>query len=1432
MTGKSSEGREEVDRLAEEFLERYRAGEWPQMADYIRRHPHLEKEIREVFPALLLMERVGTAGPPEPEPSPETVGPYRIERLLGTGGQGEVYLAEDGRLGRKVALKVMPRSADPAGRMLERFRREGAVAARLDHPGICTVYEAGTEGGRPYIAMRFVDGESLAQWVEATRGSESTEVPGRTRSESVSKVVGDVRSRDGVLRIVEVAEKAARALDAAHRAGLIHRDIKPGNIMVTPEGEPVILDFGLAREEEEAKDLTLTGTLMGTPAYMSPEQITAQRIRLDRRTDIYSLGVTLYECLTLRLPFEAPTRDQLYHKILVADPEDPRRLNASIPADLRVVLETALDKDRDHRYQTAADFAEDLRRVRLQEPILARPAGPILKLRRWAQRNPQLAVAVAALLVVTGAIFAQLVFIIEEGRRFTRENAKAFAQLRDERDAKEAALGEERRERIARDAALAGKEAALRRAEGLRLLSDSSAALSRDPGLALRLAIEGAQRCPGFPADQALREALLRCRERRVIRGAGDQVSSVDIDADGRRIATISGPYSEVVQAWDVATGKEDFRVEVHGAGSVAFSPDGRRLAVLDSRREESQAVVILDAQSGEKRATFPCPAGNASEFAFGGDGARLVVWTAGSHGSAVVLDAKDGKQLASVADLEGAPSFSPDGGRILFHAGGKVKTLDLRDGNESSTWDPGERQVLELRWTAAGPRVVDSGPEEGSGVRVLDGQDGRPVCTLKDVKTPLSELLVDPDGLLVFVARKEAEFAELFDAVSGEPRATLEACSATNVSLKAFSPDGRTIAVLHIDQWSSRTTLRTWDSLTGRLLAELRGHSGDLEEFRFSRDSRSLVSASWDGTARLWDLRMPSEALARSSVGGRIAFSPDGTLLMATGGMIALDGWRQVLDAGTVEDRLPSAKGTAVFGPDGRWFAAILQSGVGKDGKGTAAAAILETATGDQRRLFAAEGDDVAAIALSPDGRRLATCSMGRPGVHEAVVRVWNAEDGREMASFRAESILNRFQGPKMTLDRGGERLLFAGRNRVHLWDIAAGREVWSMEGWSAFMAPDGRRVLVVDSQASQDVWIVDSATGKTLVTLPVHPHAAVSGAFSPDGDRVATAGGWDRTARIWDAGTGRLLMVLEHEHPVEAVVFSPDGRSLATTSMAGVVRVWDVATGAERASLESPVGRNVGTGFMGPFETRTAFSPDGSRLATVFWDGTLVVVPLDPLPAALRRGARDLTEEERDQFLVTDDHEQEVKRRGKVLVAIALARQILAADTVEAVRTEPGIDGETRDAALRIARDLRDDPDTLAQKALSVVVLPGRAEEEYLRGLRWAEAASRITPADGGVLFALGAAQYRLGRTAEALATLLRADGENFGGWSHGAAFLAMAEQMAGHTVEAGKQLDRYRRDVAANQSPLNREGRNALLREVEALVEGKPDPAGGKR
>jgi tetratricopeptide (TPR) repeat protein len=316
------------------------------------------------------------------------VGAYRLLHEIGRGGQAVVWLAEDTRIGRRVALKLLPELGPGSEAVLRRFRREAEVTSRLEHPAICPVYEADLARGVPFIAMRFVDGETLARRIARTAAAGSG--PVALTGESAPDWTG----------IATFFARIARALHLAHEAGVVHRDIKPANLMVTPQGEPVILDFGLARQDDkDSHALTLSAQQSGTPTYMSPEQMTG-RARPDRRSDVYSLGCTLFECLTGRPPFVAPTLEALFHAVLHDDLPDARGLQRGIPADLAVITATAGAKEPERRYKTALDMALDLERFARMEPIAARPVTHLQRAMRWSRRNQALAASLGAVLVL------------------------------------------------------------------------------------------------------------------------------------------------------------------------------------------------------------------------------------------------------------------------------------------------------------------------------------------------------------------------------------------------------------------------------------------------------------------------------------------------------------------------------------------------------------------------------------------------------------------------------------------------------------------------------------------------------------------------------------------------------------------------------------------------------------------------------------------------------------------------------------------------------------------------------------------------------------------------------------------------------------------------------------------------------------------------
>lgn len=405
------------------FLASYRddlaRGQLANLSDYQRRFPGFEEAIAKEWAWL----EPGEASRGTP-PRPGAIGPYGILAELGRGAQATVYLAEHRALGRRVALKVLHRallSGDPLARL--RFRREAIAAANVEHPSICSIYETGNNDGAAWIAMQYVPGKTLAAYLQerdqpaGDRPPVSLCLPGAPN--------GDARAQ--TTRLLMYFEQAARALHVAHERGFVHRDIKPQNLMVHEGGHPVVLDFGLARHDQEGFDglgLTRSHDVLGTPYYLAPEQLQDDTPAIDHRVDVWALGVTLYECLTGRRPFDAASRDGLYRQILTTDPPAIRTITADLPRDLDVLLRTALEKDLSHRYGSALDLAEDLCRVRLGEPIAAKPISAVGRISRWARRNRKVAVsATIALLSLLAGMIVSLVLLQSANAALERERA-------------------------------------------------------------------------------------------------------------------------------------------------------------------------------------------------------------------------------------------------------------------------------------------------------------------------------------------------------------------------------------------------------------------------------------------------------------------------------------------------------------------------------------------------------------------------------------------------------------------------------------------------------------------------------------------------------------------------------------------------------------------------------------------------------------------------------------------------------------------------------------------------------------------------------------------------------------------------------------------------------------------------------------------------
>ena len=415
--------RDPIDVVAEDFAQRCRQGEKPSVSDYVQQYPQWAEQLRTLLPPVARMEqwkrqRMGRSSTSEAANPLKKLGDYRILGEVGRGGMGIVYEAIQESLGRRVALKILPKHSLLDAKKLDRFHREAQAAARLHHTNIVPVFGVGEQDGMHYYVMQFIQGKGLndilQDWKKEKSGSaHSTKLPehhtdvvdakpptGNGEVHFCVRPEGTLIAAVGPGHWPEVARigiQAAQALHYAHHVGTLHRDVKPANLLIDEEGTVWITDFGLAKLADHP-EITGTGEILGTVAYMAPECFHGQA---DARSDVYSLGLTLYEMITLQPPFAETNPAKLIKQVSEPDMARPRSLNPAIPRDLETIVLKAIAREPEHRYQSAAELADDLERFLNDRPILARRTNPLERVRRWCRRNK----ALASLTAVAAASF-------------------------------------------------------------------------------------------------------------------------------------------------------------------------------------------------------------------------------------------------------------------------------------------------------------------------------------------------------------------------------------------------------------------------------------------------------------------------------------------------------------------------------------------------------------------------------------------------------------------------------------------------------------------------------------------------------------------------------------------------------------------------------------------------------------------------------------------------------------------------------------------------------------------------------------------------------------------------------------------------------------------------------------------------------------------
>jgi serine/threonine protein kinase/WD40 repeat protein/Flp pilus assembly protein TadD len=1183
-TPESSSHRDLIEQLAESFLDRYRRGERPAITEYTTRHPELAGEIRELFPALVMLEQVGADAARSASEDrsqftrtrpPERLGDFRILGEIGRGGMGVVYEAVQESLGRHVALKVLPPQATADPNLLERFRREARAAARLHHTNIVPVFGIGEHEGVQFYVMQFIRGQgldavitevrrlrenrlpskrsrtpagvaasrgvsnneqtvlrgrqpdeqhpsdSLAESVAVgmmtqswVRGPETTDnhEPAHTGQTDVSLHLGlsDGESKESRTRpvvnavpsgespdhhadrptdadssststgtgllsgtrsdsgsqsdqhffrsVTRIGMQVADALAHAHALGVLHRDIKPSNLLIDLQGCPWVTDFGLAKQEGE--DLTGSGDIVGTLRYMGPERFNGQS---DARSDVYGLGATLYELLTLRPPFSADDRGQLIQLVTQAEPPRPRKFDPNIPRDLETIVLKAIEKEPSRRYSSAAELADDLRRFLNYLPIQARRSSLMERSWRWCQRNP-----------VVASLAAMLLFVVTVG------STVSSVWLRNERNV---ALGNLQRALDAeRDTQGANERATRRLYESLV----SQSGVGRVSGL------------------------------------VGRRWKSLDALSEAARLLQSLGM-------------DDSERLKLRNEAIACLS-------MVDLQEEQQRPIAMRDIRNG---------------VAFDPD----VEWfaKADDDGSSIVLRRiDDDEELGRLHGLRTSKSIP----QVLVSPNGRFVAAKIfwRDENERKD------KLQVVLWDLGDGPIGARGPEASQARAAIRPE---PVLRVLTGGTWFhADFDISPDGRLLAVTEND-DSIQLYHTDSGKwldqvpPEGTLRAI--------AFHPYERKLAV------QRGVELQVIDFDTKTIVHRFR-HSGHTEQVVWSPDGEMLATTSEESRRKVKVIHVQTGAvheLARHSDNViRLAFNPRGDVLASTG----WDGTTWLWDPRDGRALLQANGFAGTFSRDGS------RLGIGSLGSVVGRWRVLG---GEEFRSLAADEKITGVNAvISKDGQWAA-------GTTGSVAVFWDLVSGRRFGSVSGSSSQD-----SLTFHPSGLHLLYGARKKLSRWPVRKVEQGPSEEVQigppvpielpagsnlqSASFSGDGRVLAVCVAWWPGQCLVLDAETGAVRTTLEPHANTRQV-AISPDGRWVAGGTQHGRGVPIWDTNTGQRVAVLPGG--TAHVAFSPNGRQLVVGT-GSEFRFWQVGRWDEPS-------QRIPRGYFGDLPGLVSFAP-----------------------------------------------------------------------------------------------------------------------------------------------------------------------------------------------------------------------------------------------
>ena len=1029
-----------------------------------------EEELSSVLPRSVV-------GPP----AQARFGDYELLEEIARGGMGVVYRARQRSLSRIVAVKMLLFAGLANAERLRRFRTEAAAASALEHPNIVRILDAGEQSGQPFLAMEYVPGRDLARSV--------TDRPLAARQAAT------------------YVEKIARAVQFAHQHGILHRDLKPSNVLVDAFDEPRLTDFGLARNLDDAADLTRTGQALGSANFMAPEQAAGDVQRIGPVSDVYGLGAILYHLLTGRPPFMAETFEATLRLVLDRDPVAPHQTNPSVPADLETICLKCLEKDQAKRYAGAQELADDLARFLRHEPIQARPVSPAERAWRWCRRKPSLA--------TLGGVALLLLLIILIGvpiALFRINRAKVQA----ERNLYSADM---------KFASEALRDGALTRAEELLHRHQTDKAELR--GLEWRFLWQALQQrkakrtLTGLPHKGFSMTHLYRVKNTLYnVEETSDQIRAWDTGTWERlplvvppqppsvhwwwqpaeEAAVAVDPTNRTLTVYQLPSFERGVVIPLHGSATQAVISPDRRILAVGVQDAGDDHVVVWDIVRNLEVGQIGHYSSELSHLAFSADSRFLCVGCK-ADGVIELWDVASLKSLPSPPKMEGGferIEFIGDGRRLLFSSPGSDALY---------VWDWHEEALAAVEQAEVG-RLDSFGVSPNGETIVTTSEDRVELHGAKDLRT-----LLTLRGHLGYIATFE------------------------------FSPNCDLLATGSYDH-----SAKIWDLKTGRELATLGGHADIVSDLVFSSDGKALVTIGGEGEIKVWDL---TAAFSRNVIVKcprpcwRISLSPDERTLAALEFAGTLHLWDRF--SGTETRSIQTAKAilpNVTFAPCGRFVAWIADNTLG----------ILDLKSGTHE-IYTTEPSSFQGIAFSPDSLEIAFSSDTKVMICDLQTRRFHV-----FTSFGEKIYAIRYSPDGGLLAFGHEH------GGVSLWDRKTGKELTEHPAAHVFLtsglafSADGNWLASAGSQTI-NLWPVTPKGLGRPKTFTAHVGYIPAVAFSPDATRLVSASS-DHTLKFWNTSDGTEVGTLYgHDSCVSDVLFSRDGNTIFSNGQDGTLRMWEAA-------------------------------------------------------------------------------------------------------------------------------------------------------------------------------------------------------------------------------------------------------------------------------